>query len=112
MSQDNPIPKERFDATVDRLEATLADEEGHPVPHEEVVAALDTGARHLSDAPVQDFVPLLAEHRARDLLREQGFHANPEAEPEDTARAHDTSDERDAGPNWSTGGPHVTDAGS
>ena len=45
-------------------------------------------AESFADAPVQEFVPLLIEHQARDELRQHGLHldlGDVESSPDDRA---------------------------
>ena len=79
MAASHPIPESRLDAIAEDLSSRLVDEQGNAPSPEEVKRAVEDKARELSDAPVQDFVPLLAEHAARDELLEQGVHPNLES---------------------------------
>jgi hypothetical protein len=108
MTDKMPIPPKRFAAMIDRLEAELADDEGHQVPREQVAEALVESVHTLVEAPVQDFVPLLAEHEARDRLRREGYHPNLDTDPHDTTPV---LDERKAPTSdlWTPGGtPHAS----
>ena len=65
----------RIDAVKDRLSSELVDQEGHPADPDQVARAVETAGAELADAPVQEFVPLLVEHDAREeLRRQQGLH--------------------------------------
>ena len=83
MAKSQPIPESRLDAIAEDLSSRLVDDQGKPPSPDEVKQAVEDKARELADAPVQDFVPLLAEHAARDELLQHGVHPNlePEAPP-------------------------------
>ena len=88
----------------------MVDEKGRPAEPDEVDSIVDARARSLSDAPVQEFIPLLIEHEARDDLREHGLHRDLGDETSDgngndgvedkpagrDARTDDVDDNRDA----------------
>ena len=57
----------QLDAAADKLSQIYAGEEG-PFSEEEVADAVYEAAEELEDAPVQTFVPILAEHKARTEL--------------------------------------------
>jgi len=60
-----------------------------------VERAVDDAAAPYADAPVQEFVPLLVEHEARDELRQQGIR-----------RELDEADRGDAVETVEGGDPH------
>ena len=55
------------------FQADLTDSNGNKPDPELIEQAVDDAAGGFADAPVQDFVPLLVEHDARDELREEGM---------------------------------------
>jgi hypothetical protein len=57
----------QLDAAADKLSQTYAGGEG-PFSEEEIADAVYEAADDLQDAPLQTFVPLLAENRARTEL--------------------------------------------
>jgi hypothetical protein len=50
------------------------DGQGGPFSEEEVAAAVQAVVDELRDRPVQTFVPLIAENKARDELQERAEH--------------------------------------
>jgi hypothetical protein len=64
----------RVEIVTRRLQEELVDEAGHPAVPSEVETVVAAKAQRLADAPVQEFVPLLVEHQARDELRGHGLH--------------------------------------
>ena len=80
MSASHPLPESHLDAIAEDLSSRLVDEEGRSPSPDDVKQAVEDKARALSDAPVQDFVPLLAEHAARDELLQRVVH--PKLDPE------------------------------
>jgi hypothetical protein len=63
----------RVEVVKDRLQDDLVDEDGRPAEPEQVERVVEEKAESFADAPVQEFVPLLIEHQARDELRAQGL---------------------------------------
>ena len=63
----------QLDATADKLSTKYAGEDG-PFTEDEVAAAVYDAAEELHDAPVQTFVPLLAENKARAELHDRKEH--------------------------------------
>jgi hypothetical protein len=63
----------RVQSVEQRLHEDLVDETGCPADPNDVDRAADDSAEILADAPVQEFVPLLIEHQARDELRKHGL---------------------------------------
>jgi hypothetical protein len=57
----------QLDAAADKLSQTYAGADG-PFSEEEIADAVYEAADDLQDAPLQTFVPLLAEHKARTEL--------------------------------------------
>jgi hypothetical protein len=85
---------QRVEHVKDRLQEDLVDEQGRPASAEDVARAVAAAAEPLVDARVQEFTPLLIEHQARELLREQGFHRDlPDA---DEAASHAPPDQDSA----------------
>ena len=76
---------QRVEAVKQRLRADLVDERGQPAEPDDVARVVDAKADSLADAPVQEFVPLLIEHQARDELRHQGLHRDVGDEDRDTS---------------------------
>ena len=71
---ENTVMDQRVAVVKQRLRQDLVDELGHPVKPDDVSTVVDAKAEEFADAPVQEFVPLLIEHRARDELRQKGLH--------------------------------------
>ena len=90
----------RIVAVADRLSKELVDEHGAPADPEQVKAAVEAAGAELADAPVQEFVPLLVEHEARQELRQQGLRrVLPEV---DNAPARQDDLQQPSGPALST----------
>jgi hypothetical protein len=85
MAQNNPYDL-RVQSVKQRLHDDLVGENGRPADTNDVDRVVDAKAESLAGAPVQEFVPLLIEHQARDELREHGLHR-------DVADAGDESDD-------------------
>jgi hypothetical protein len=68
------LSDKRVEPVKERIKADLVDDRGNPANAEEVDSIVEAKAASLSDAPVQEFTPLLIEHEARDELRRHGFH--------------------------------------
>ena len=83
---ENTPQDKRVDNVKERLENDLVDDAGQPAGHEQIADAVDSAAERVADAPVQEFVPLLVEHDAREQLREQGLRR--ELGDDDTGAAH------------------------
>jgi hypothetical protein len=73
----SPIPDERVTAISRRIRAGLVDDHGRHPEVEEVRQVVEETAAELADAPIQDFVPLLTEHQARDALHGAGLRLGP-----------------------------------
>ena len=73
MNGDNPRMDERVELVRHRLSEDLVDEHGDAAPADVVADVVAEKAARLRDAPVQEFVPLLVEHQARDELRKRGL---------------------------------------
>jgi hypothetical protein len=73
MTEHNPYDQ-RVHSVKQRLHDELVDANGHPADPNDVDRVVDAKAESLADAPVQEFVPLLIEHQARDELRAHGLH--------------------------------------
>lgn len=71
---ENTSQDKRLEHVKQRLHDEMVDEKGRPAEPDEVDSIVDAKAESLSDAPVQEFTPLLIEHAARDELRQQGLH--------------------------------------
>ena len=91
MADNNPYDS-RVNHVKQRLLDELVDDTGHPADPDDVDRVVDAKAESLADAPVQEFVPLLIEHQARDELRQHGLHREV-GDAEDELG----SDDRDAG---------------
>jgi hypothetical protein len=68
------VNDKRLDTLKHQLHDELVDEEGNPADAQDVDDVVTATREHLADAPVQDYVPLLIEHEARDELRRRGLH--------------------------------------
>ena len=64
----------RVYAVKQRLHDELVDHEGVPADPVDVDRVVDAKAASFAEARVQEFVPLLIEHEARDELRQHGLH--------------------------------------
>ena len=73
MNKGSPYDR-RVETVKARLQDELVDEGGRPAEPGDVEEVVDAKAQALADAPVQEFVPLLIEHQARDELRRRGLH--------------------------------------
>src|SRR5262245_34112885 len=77
------VKDKRLESLRRRLQDELVDEEGRPAEPNDVESVVAAKAAGLAEAPVQEFVPLLVEHQARDELRQHGLHRElPEEIPE------------------------------
>lgn len=78
---------ERVEAVTHRLKGDLVDEGGRPAEPGEVERVGNETAKAFADAPVQEFVPLLIEHQARDELRGHGLRRDSVGDepPDETA---------------------------
>jgi hypothetical protein len=94
----------RVDAVKHRLHDDLVDETGHPADPADVDRVVDAKAESLADAPVQEFVPLLIEHQARDELREHGIATSATSRRSSAPIRATPCD--DAGPSALTRPPH------
>jgi hypothetical protein len=82
---DRTSSDQRVESVKQRLREDLVDEQGQPAEPHEVARVVDAKADSFADAPVQEFVPLLIEHQARDE-RHQGLHRDLGDEDHDTSR--------------------------
>jgi hypothetical protein len=64
----------QIDAVKSRLQGELIDEHGRSADPEQVAQMVERASADMADAPLQEFVPLLIEHEARQQLRQQGLH--------------------------------------
>jgi hypothetical protein len=71
---DKSVHDKRLDTLKHQLHDELVDEEGNSPETQDVDDVVTAVREHLADAPLQDFVPLLVEHEARDELRRRGLH--------------------------------------
>src|SRR5262245_56542271 len=87
----------RVDAVTRRLQDDLVDGRGLPAEPGEVERVVDEAAKSFADAPVQEFVPLLIEHQARDELRGHGLRRDlgEERVSSETNDGSAETDERD-----------------
>ena len=69
----------RLETVKHHLHDELVDDEGNSPDPEDVDAVVAETAEHLAAAPIQEFVPLLVEHQARDELRRRGLHRELDA---------------------------------
>ena len=90
---DAPRLDKRIEPVKERLVDDLVDDHGGPADREVVEQAVEAAAAPYAEAPVQEFVPLLVEHEARDDLRQQGLRREPDQE--DRGDAIDTVEESD-----------------
>jgi hypothetical protein len=90
---DKTVHDKRLDMVKQRLQEELVDDEGRPPEPADVASVVDAKAEPLSEAPVQEFVPLLIEHQARDELRQKGLHRNLPAEETPKGRDEQTVEE-------------------
>jgi hypothetical protein len=80
----NTFNDRRVDNLKQRLCDELIDDHGQPPEPDDVERVVAAKAEPLLDAPVQEFVPLLIEHQARDELRQHGLRRElPEEETTD-----------------------------
>jgi hypothetical protein len=68
MGERDTLENPQIRAVADRMESKFSDD--GPLTAEEVDEVVRDSAESLDDAPVQTFVPLLAEHKANTRLRE------------------------------------------
>ena len=68
------VNDKRLDTLKHQLHYELVDEEGNPADAQDVDDVVTATREHLADEPVQDYVPLLIDHEARDELRRRGLH--------------------------------------
>ena len=91
----NTFNDRRVEGLKRRLCDELVDDQGQPPEPDEVERVVTAKAEALLDAPVQEFVPLLIEHQARDELRQHGLRREiPEEETIDVA-SDETADRAD-----------------
>ncbi len=64
----------RVEPVKERIKADLVDERGNPASPDVIDSIVEAKAASIADASVQEFMPLLVEHEARDELRHRGFH--------------------------------------
>jgi hypothetical protein len=68
----------------ERISAGLVDETGSHPDVDTVRPVVEEVAAQVAEAPIQDFVPLITEHRARDVLHDAGLRVDDRAwEPVD-----------------------------
>jgi hypothetical protein len=79
----------RINTIADRLSEEFVTETGDAAAPDHVGEVVTSAAERLSDAPVQDFVPLLVENAARDQLHQEGLHVEPAEEDSAPARRDD-----------------------
>jgi hypothetical protein len=77
----------RIDGLADRLVREFTGPDGGEADPHHIVEVVQAKAHELDDAPIQDFVPLLAEHKAVEELRGQGLRRELPGGPE--APVHD-----------------------
>jgi hypothetical protein len=70
---------DRISDIVGRLSHDLVAADGRPPPTEHIADVVNAAASQLVDAPIQDFVPLLIENRARTVLSSEGVHPSMRA---------------------------------
>jgi hypothetical protein len=80
---ENSSYDKRVELVKQRLHKELVDEQGRPAERSEVDSVVDAKAASFASAPVQEFVPLLIEHQARDDLRQQGLHRELDDDTDD-----------------------------
>jgi len=98
MDDDTKPLDRRLDLVQERLRDDLVDEGGNRAPADEVEAVVADKAEALADAPVQDFVPLLVEHQAREELRHHGLNRTFPDEPQEPVDpGSDDADDTPAG---------------
>ena len=84
---DKNLSDKRVEIVKQRLHEDLLDEDGRPAAPGDIDRVVDAKAERLAEAPVQEFVPLLIEHQARDELRQHGLHRDLDDDAETTASA-------------------------
>ena len=99
-AMDAPNADRRIDSVKDRLSSDMVDDRGDPVDPDAVAKAVDDASAQFVGAPVQDFVPLLVEHTARDELRQDGLHRQL-SEPDDEPPLPDHDENASTGPTLS-----------
>ena len=67
--QGDPLEQPQIQAAADKLKSQLDTAQG-PISDEDVDTAVRAAVEEVQDAPVQTFVPLIAENTARNRLRE------------------------------------------
>ena len=82
----------RVETVKQRLQEDLVDEQGRPAAPADIERVVTAKAESLSDAPVQEFVPLLIEHQARDELRQRGLRRDLGDEMPDAASKQSADD--------------------
>jgi hypothetical protein len=85
---EHTMTDQRLETLRRRLQDELVDHEGRPPAPSDVESVVAAKAGSLAEAPVQEFVPLLVEHQARDELRRKGLHREL---PEETEPANEVS---------------------
>lgn len=68
--REHVIEDGQLSAAADHLNQSSVKEKGE-FSEDEIRAAVSDAAEQLRDAPIQGFVPLLAENKARDALQEE-----------------------------------------
>ena len=85
----------RIDVLANRLVREFKGPNGGEADPQHIVEVVQAKAHELDDAPIQDFVPILAEHKAVAKLRGEGMHRELPDEPE--APVHDAGDRTASG---------------
>jgi Protein of unknown function (DUF3562) len=71
---DVPVPQadgaDREKTSVERIKDALREDAAETHSPEQIERAVDDAVKHYDDAPVRDFVPVLAERDAREALRD------------------------------------------
>ena len=94
MAENTPQDK-RLEDMKHRLHDELVDEHGRPAEPDQVDRVVDSKAESLAGAPVQEFIPLLIEHEARDELRHHGLHRDFGDETTDVNGSDERIDDSD-----------------
>ncbi len=79
-TSETPPENKRIDAIAGRLAEEFVTDTGDAPEPDHLDEVVGSAAERLSDAPVQDFVPLLVENAARDQLHQEGLHVEPAGE--------------------------------
>lgn len=79
----------RLGPIADRLSERLADGEGQHPATEHVAEVVEAKGAEVSDAPIQDFVPLITDRKARDELRAEASIPAGQTIPQDPGPPHE-----------------------